>query len=163
LSLSLPGSPFRNSIVVAADVACTVAVNVFQPWDLAAAPVRGGEQLVLAPLIDCAIPSVCELFRAVATAADFVEEVEQLADLEALLGWVAHLGFLVDQVAVAPAASFAFEEPGFGEVDHYPLGCSFGDADCRGDVSEPDVGIVGDAKQHLGVVCEERPVGCAIA
>jgi hypothetical protein len=30
----LPGSPFRNSIVVAADVACTVAVNVFQPWIL---------------------------------------------------------------------------------------------------------------------------------
>ena len=102
------------------------------------------------------------MLRAVATAADLTEKVEQFADFVALLGWVAHLGFLVDQVAVAPAASFAFEESGFGEVDHDPLGCSFGDANCLGDVSESDVGIVGDAKQHLGVVCEERPVACSI-
>jgi hypothetical protein len=95
--------------------------------------------------------------------SDLAEEVEQFADFVAALGWVAHLGFLVDQVAVAPAASFAFEESGFLEVDHDPLGCSFGDADCLGDVSEPDVGIVRDAKQHLGVVCEERPVRCSIA
>ena len=98
----------------------------------------------------------------VATAADLAEEVEQFADFVALLGWVAHLGFLVDQVAVAPAMSLAFEESGFGEVSHDPLGCSFGDADRLGDVSEPDVGIVGDAEQHLGVVCEESPVGCLI-
>jgi hypothetical protein len=43
------------------------------------------------------------------------------------------------------------------------LGCSFGDADRLGDVSEPDVGIVGYAKQHLSVVCEKRPMGCSIA
>jgi hypothetical protein len=42
---------------------------------------------------------------------------------------VAHLGRLVDPVAVAPAVSFAFEEPGVSEVDHDPLRCSFGDAD----------------------------------
>ncbi len=106
---------------------------------------------------------MCELLRAVVTVADVAEEVEQFADFVALLGWVAHLGLLVDHVAVAPAASFAFDESGFCEVGHDPLGCSFGDADCLGDVSEPDVGIVGDAEQHLGVVCEERPVGCSIA
>ena len=107
--------------------------------------------------------SVCELLRAVATAADLTEEVEQFADFVALLGWVAHLGLLVDHVPIAPAASFAFEESGFDEVDHDPLGCSFGDADCLGDVSEPDIGIVRNAKQHLGVVREERPVACPIA
>jgi hypothetical protein len=89
--------------------------------------------------------------------------VEQFADFVALLGWVAHLGFLVDQVAVAPAVAFALEESGFGEVGHDPLGCSFGDPNCHGDVSEPDVGVRGDAKQHLSVICEERPVGCSIA
>jgi hypothetical protein len=57
------------------------------------------------------------------------EEVEQFADFVAFLGWVAHLGRLVDPVAVAPAVSFAFEEPGVSEVDHDPLRCSFGDAD----------------------------------
>ena len=97
------------------------------------------------------------------TAADLAEEVEQFADRVALLSRVAHLGLLVDQVAIAPAVSFAFEESSFGEVGHDPLGCSFGDADCLGDVSEPDVGVVGDGKQHLGVVCKERPVGCSIA
>jgi hypothetical protein len=99
----------------------------------------------------------------VTTAADLAEELEQFADFVALLGWVAHLGFLVDQVAIAPTVSFAFEESGFGEVDHDPLGGSFGDADCYSDVSEPDVAVSGDAKQHLGVICEERPVGCSIA
>ena len=99
----------------------------------------------------------------VAAAADLAEEVEQGADLVAFLGWVAHLGFFVDEVAVASAVSFAFEESGFGEVDDDPLGCSFGDADRVGDVSEPDVWIVGDAEQHLCVVREERPVSCSIA
>ena len=47
---------------------------------------------------------------AVAAAADLAEEVEQFADLLAFLGWVVHLGFFVDEVAVAPTASFAFEE-----------------------------------------------------
>ena len=103
------------------------------------------------------------MLRAVATAADFAEEAEQSADFVAPLRWVAHLRPLVDSVAVAPAVSFAFEESGFDEVDHDPLGCSFGDADCLSDVSEPDVGIVGDAEQHLRVVCKERPAGCSSA
>jgi len=125
---------------------------------------RGSTRIDVGPLAAAeSVGSVCELLRAVATVANVAKEVEQFADFVALLGWVAHLGFLVDQVAVAPAASFAFEESGFDEVSHNPLGCSFSDADCLGDVSEPDVGIVGDAEQHLGVVCEERPVGCSIA
>ena len=85
-----------------------------------------------------------------AAVADLAEEGKQFADLVALLGWVAHLGFLVDQVAVAPAVSLAFEESRFGEVGHDPLGSSFGDSDCLGDVSEPDVGIVGDVKAAPG-------------
>ena len=91
----------------------------------------------------------------VATAADLAKELEQVADFVALLGGVPHLRLLVDQVVIAPAASFAFEESGLDEFDHYPLGCSLGDADRLADVSEPGVGVVGYAKQHLGVVCEE--------
>ena len=125
---------------------------------------RGSTRIDVGPLAAAeSFGSVCELLRAVATVANVAKEVEQFADFVALLGWVAHLGFLVDQVAVAPAASFAFEESGSDEVSHNPLGCSFSDADCLGDVSEPDVGIVGDAKQHLGMVGQERPVSCAIA
>ena len=104
-----------------------------------------------------------ELLRAVATTGDLAEKVEQFADFVAFLGWVAHLRFRIDQITVAPAAAFTFEESSFGEIDHDPLGCSFGDADCLGDVPEPDVGIVGDAKQHLGVVCKKCPVARSIA
>jgi hypothetical protein len=130
------------------------------PWQ----PVANHSAIFVEPhAADSKCGSVCELLRPVAAAADLAEKVEQFADLVALLRWVAHLGFLVDHVAVPSAASFAFEESGFGEVDHDPLGCSFGDADRLGDVSESDVGIVGYAKQHLSVVCEERPMGCSIA
>jgi len=84
-------------------------------------------------------------------------EVEESADLDVLLGRVAHVAVLVDAVAVAASVALALDVSGLDEVGKDPLCGAFGDADLFGDVTEPGVWCAGDAEEHLGVVGEEAP------
>jgi hypothetical protein len=85
------------------------------------------------------------------------EEVEQWSDLVLGLGGVSHGRLSVDQVVVASSDSAPVDDVCLDEVCDDSLGGSLGDSDCLGDVSEPDVGVLGDAQEHLRVVGEERP------
>jgi len=85
------------------------------------------------------------------------EQCEEFADAVSGLGRVAHFDFSVDAVAAPSADSFSDEEAGLDEVGHDPLHCAFGDSDHFGDISQTDVRVARDAKQHLRVVGDERP------
>jgi hypothetical protein len=85
------------------------------------------------------------------------EEVEELADFVAALGYVPHGGGPVDCVAVAASDARAFDVAGLCEVGDDPLRGSFGDTDCGGDVPKPHFWVAGDAEQHLRVAGDERP------
>ena len=85
------------------------------------------------------------------------QQVEELADVEVRLGRVAHPQVAVDAVAVAAADSLALDVAGVREVGDDPLNRALGDADASGDVAQPDLGLAGDADQHLRMVGEERP------
>jgi hypothetical protein len=85
------------------------------------------------------------------------EEVEEWADVLFCLGGVPHCCVSVDQVVVAASDSLSLEDACLDEVGGDALSGAFGDADLFSDVSEPGVAVFGDAKQHLGVVGQERP------
>jgi hypothetical protein len=85
------------------------------------------------------------------------EEVEQLADIVSELGRVAHFDVAVDRVAVSASDALPFDEARLDEVGDDSLGGAFGDPDVEGDIAQPDLGVVGDAKEHLGVVGDEPP------
>jgi hypothetical protein len=85
------------------------------------------------------------------------EEVEKLSDRMTFLRRVTHLDLRVDGVAVPPADTSPSDVAGFDEVDDDPLSRPLGDPDVRGGVPQPCVRVLGDAQQHLSVVCEERP------
>ena len=53
--------------------------------------------------------------------------------------------------------ALALDEARLYEVGEDLLSGSFGDSDLVSDVSEADVGVVGEAEQHLGVVGDELP------
>ena len=78
------------------------------------------------------------------------------------LGGVAHLDVAVDRVVVSPTDAFPFDEPCLDEVGEDSLGGAFGDSDVDGDVAESDLGVVGDAKEHLGVVGDEAPAALGL-
>src|ERR1700720_4614196 len=68
-----------------------------------------------------------------------------------------HLG--LDLVAVATAMSLAQDIALLNQLGKDFVGTSLGDADRSGDVAQSDAGIVGNAKQDVGVVREEVPAG----
>ena len=81
-----------------------------------------------------------------------LEEVEQVADLTAELGWVTHQTVPVDDVVIAAAEATALEEAGLDQVGDDALDGSLGDPDVDRDISQPHFGITGDAEQDLRVV-----------
>jgi hypothetical protein len=85
------------------------------------------------------------------------EEVEELADIVSELSRVAHLDVAVDRVAVSASDALPLDEARLDEVGDDSLGGAFGDPDVEGDIAQPDLGVVGDAKEHLGVVGDEPP------
>lgn len=85
------------------------------------------------------------------------ECLEQRADLQTELGRVSHRVLLVDGVAVAAPDALGLHVAGFDELGEDALGRAFGDADALGHVTEPDLGVLGDAQEDLGVVGEEGP------
>ena len=84
-------------------------------------------------------------------------EIEESADLDVLLGRVAHVAVLVDAVAVAASVALALDVSGLDEVGEDALCSALRDADLFGDFAEPGVRCAGDAEEHLGVVGEEAP------
>jgi hypothetical protein len=87
------------------------------------------------------------------------EEIEEWPDLVLGLRGVSHCCASVDQVVVASSDSASVDDVRFDEVCDDSLGRALGDSDDLGDVSEPDVGVLGDTQEYLRVVREERP-GC---
>lgn len=76
----------------------------------------------------------------------------------AFLGGVSeHRRFSVDHVAVAAAMPLAMEVPGLDEVGEDALCGSERYPDRVGDVAQANVGVAGDAEQHLRVVGDELP------
>jgi hypothetical protein len=88
-----------------------------------------------------------------------LEEVEEAGDLDSFLCGVAHVCFGVDPVVVSSSLALAVDVASFDEVAEDALGGAFGDSDVVGDVAEPDVRVLGDGEQDLGVVGEECPGG----
>lgn len=86
-----------------------------------------------------------------------VSEVEEGADFDVLLCWVAHVSVLVDAVAVAATVALSLDESRLDEVGKDALCGSLRDPDLLGNVSKPDVWRAGDAEEHLRVVGEEAP------
>jgi hypothetical protein len=64
---------------------------------------------------------------------------------------------VVDGVAVAAPDALGLHVAGFDELGEDALGRAFGDADTLGHVAQPDLGVLGDAQENLGVVREEGP------
>ena len=52
---------------------------------------------------------------------------------------------------------------GLNEVSQDALGGSEGDADSVGDVAQANIGVAGDAEQHLRVVGDELPTPIGVA
>ncbi len=76
----------------------------------------------------------------------------------ALLGGVSqHRRFSVDQVAVAAAVPLPLDIAGLDQVGQDALRRSEGDADRVSDVTQANIGVAGDAEQHLRVVGDELP------
>jgi len=97
------------------------------------------------------------VLRASALVPLHLQEFQELADLMAVLGGVAHRDVGVDTVVVAPADPFAFDVAGLHELGDDALSGPFCDPDALGDVTEPGVRVSVDAEQDLGVVREEPP------
>lgn len=85
------------------------------------------------------------------------QELQELADLVVGLRFVSHRACGVDDVATSPADALAGDEAAVHEVSDDSLCRPLGDAHHPCDISEPDVGVARDAKEHLGVIGEESP------
>ncbi len=82
----------------------------------------------------------------------------------AVLGGVSeHRCSSVDDVAVPAAMSLAFDVARLDEVSQDALRGSEGDADSVGDVAQANIGVAGDAEQHLRVVGDELPTPISVA
>ena len=86
-----------------------------------------------------------------------LQELQELADLVAVLGGVAHGDVGVDAIAVSTADAFALDVAGVDQVGDDALGGAFGDTDALRDVTESRVRIADETEQDLGVVGEEPP------
>jgi hypothetical protein len=92
------------------------------------------------------------------------EQPEEATDLVAVLGGVPeHRRLIVDDMAVAPPLSFAFEIAGLDEVGQDSLRRTDGDPDGIGDIADAQVRVVSDAEQDLRVICHELPAAGLIA
>ena len=63
----------------------------------------------------------------------------------------------VDGVSVAAADACRLHVAGFDQLGEDPLGRALGDPDALGHVAQPDVRILDEAQEHLGMVGEECP------
>jgi hypothetical protein len=85
------------------------------------------------------------------------EEIEQLSDFVFVLQWVPHLDVGIDDVVIAPADARPRYVPSLDEVSDDSLGRPLRDPRQLGNVADPDLGIAGDAEEHLRVARDEAP------
>jgi hypothetical protein len=85
------------------------------------------------------------------------EEVQEIPDLVAQLGDVAHREVAPDRVRIAAAATGSLDVAGFDEVGEDPLGRALGDPDPVGHVAQANVRVLGETKEHLRVIGDEGP------
>jgi hypothetical protein len=87
----------------------------------------------------------------------WLEEADQFADGAVLVVGVAERELVMDLVLVAaPVAGLGHVAGLFELVDDVGRR-AFGYADVGGDVSHPERGVGGDAREHMGVVGDEPP------
>ena len=70
---------------------------------------------------------------------------------------MAHGAVPVNRVVVASTDARALDVASLDEIGEDALRRSLCDADDLCDVAQADVGVLGQAEQHLGVVRDERP------
>ena len=85
------------------------------------------------------------------------EGTEHVSDLVAGLEWVPQWSIEEDFVHVVVPVAGACDVAGIDEVLDDAVHGSFADADEAGDLGEAYLGVLGDADQDVGVVCQERP------
>jgi len=68
---------------------------------------------------------------------------------------VSHRVFAVDRVSVTASGTGGLHVTGFGQVGDDALRGPLRDSDACSDVAEADLGVVGQAEKHLGVVRQE--------
>lgn len=86
-----------------------------------------------------------------------MEQGEQTLDHDVGLEWVTEWNAFRYFVTIAPTHPLVAEITGFFQFGDNPLGCSLGNSDLGGDVASSNVGILGDAEQHVRVVGQEGP------
>lgn len=82
---------------------------------------------------------------------------EKSAYLEVVLQRVTQRQFGMDLVAIPPADSFMRKVAGLLELGDNPLCCALGDRNLFCHITQAHIRVLGDAKQHMGVVREEGP------
>ena len=92
------------------------------------------------------------------------QEIEERADVVAFLRGVSeHRRLSVDYIAVAATLPLPLDVAGLDEVGQDALRGAEGDADRVSDVTQADIGVAGDAEQHLRVVRNELPAPIGLA
>jgi hypothetical protein len=104
--------------------------------------------------------------RVVCTSADppgplpvpwFGEDPQEVAHLLATGEWVREVEVRLDRVVAAAAAALAYEVARGRQLADDAVDGSFCDPDAVADLAQADGRIARDARQHLGVIRQERP------
>jgi hypothetical protein len=86
------------------------------------------------------------------------QKIEQLADLVAVLGRMAHRDVGVHGIAVAPSDPRPRHVARLHEVGDDALRSALGDPHRRGDVAQANVRIAAEAEEDLAMAGEEVPI-----
>src|SRR3954468_11415330 len=119
-----------------------------RPWTISASTLR----------LDSGPPlSVAVIVSGIGSSLSLGKDPQQVAHLLAAGERVRKRQLRLDRVVVAAAAALAREVARGGQLDDDAVHGSLGEADGVAYVPQPDTGIARDARQHLGVVGQERP------
>lgn len=111
--------------------------------------------------LQCAGRGVCRDLLAAEFPAFSGQRSEDFCNLVVRFQWVPKWSIEVDLVHVVPAAFTARDISGLYEVVGDAVHGSFADADHAGNVGQPNLRVLRDAQQHMGMVGEEGPIGHA--
>ncbi len=87
-----------------------------------------------------------------------LEEIDEVTHLNMRFNRMAKTSLAQQLVVVAPAVLFVPQVAALLQLSNYALGSTLRYPDALCDVSEPDVGVFGDAEQNVGVIGEKSPV-----
>src|SRR3954470_13011574 len=119
-----------------------------RPWTISASTLR----------LDSGPPlSVAMIVSGIGSSLSLGEDPQQVAHLLAAGERIRKRQLRLDRVVVAAATALARKVARGGQLDDDAVHGSLGEPDGVADVPQPDPGITPDARQHLGVVGQERP------